>query len=215
MTPLHEQYRPTCWADVVGQDKALARIRAIAKRGIGGRAVWVSGQSGTGKTTIGRLLAHDIADTANIEEIDAAECTPAYLRDLERRMSYYGMGQRNVRAFLVNEAHGLRKDAIRQLLVLLERLPDHVCIVFTTTCEGQEALFEDAIDANPLLSRCTRIELSRQGLAKPFAERARSIAESEGLNGRPIEAYVRLAQRCRNNLRAMLMEIEAGAMVAE
>ena len=38
MTPLHEQYRPMCWADVVGQDKALARIRAIAKRGIGGRA---------------------------------------------------------------------------------------------------------------------------------------------------------------------------------
>ena len=29
---LHEQYRPTTWADVVGQDKVIEKIRRLAKR---------------------------------------------------------------------------------------------------------------------------------------------------------------------------------------
>ena len=45
---LTERYRPQTWGDVAGQDKAVARLRALAKRGLGGRAYWLSGQSGTG-----------------------------------------------------------------------------------------------------------------------------------------------------------------------
>ena len=50
MTQLAEQYRPRTFADVVGQDKALAKIRTLARRGLAGRAYWISGQSGTGKS---------------------------------------------------------------------------------------------------------------------------------------------------------------------
>ena len=209
---LVEQYRPKTWGEVVGQDKVIVRIEKLRQRGLSGRAYYVTGASGTGKTTIARLLASEIAEDFNIEEIDAGDLTPAALRDLERSLQTKGLGDKNGRAVLINEAHGLRNDTIRQLLVVLERLPAHVVFVLTTTCDGEESLFEDCDDASPLLSRCIALPLARRDLAKAFAERARAIAVAEGLDGKPIEAYVRLVQKHRQNFRAVLQSIEAGEM---
>ena len=121
---------------------------------------------------------------------------------------------RGGRAYIINEAHGLSKAAIRQFLVVLERLPRHVMVIFTTTRQGQDSLFEDSEDAGPLLSRCIKLELARRNLADAFAARAREIATREGLDGKPEKAYLELARRCRNNFREMLQEVEAGAMLA-
>jgi len=212
-TTLFEKYRPTAFDEVLGQDKAINKVQFLLERGWGGRAWWISGASGTGKTTIAKIIASQGADDFYIAEYDSADAmSVSELDRLEQHMTYLAPGKGG-RAYIINEAHGLRKPIIRRLLGLLERIPRHVCIIFTTTKTGESSLFDDHIDAHPLLSRCAKIELTNQGLAKVFAEHCRQIATVESLNGKPFQSYITLAQNCRNNCRQMLMAIEAGDML--
>ena len=213
-TPLYERYRPQTLDDFVGNPSAVNTARRLIKTGLGGRAVFVSGVSGVGKSTLGLILARSLADPLNIVELVARKVTLSDLRDIERTMRYYGMGAKPGRAYLLNEAHGLSKPVIEALLDILEHLPAHVTVIFTTTRDGQEHLFDEQIDAGPLLSRCIPLKLSNQGLAPLFAQRARQIAQREGLDGQSEAAYVKLVQRSKNNLRAVLQAIEAGDMLA-
>ena len=213
MSALFERYRPREWSQVVGQSKTLATIERLRKAGLSGRAFWISGQSGTGKSTIAKLIAAEVSDDWGTTELDGGQVDTATLDDLERdcQRRPFGKGA----CLIVNEAHGLRAPIIRRLLVVLERLPAWVTVIFTTTSEAQESLFEDQLDAHPLLSRCTVLPLARRDLAKPFAELVAGIATAEGLNGRPIADYVRLMQSCRNNVREALSRVEAGEMLAK
>jgi DNA polymerase-3 subunit gamma/tau len=212
-TTLFEKYRPTTFHEVLGQDKAIQKVRLLLARGWGGRAWWISGASGTGKTTIAKIIAEQGADDFYVTEYDSADAMSVSEFDrLEQDMTYFAPGKGG-RAYIINESHGLRKPIIRRLLGLLERIPNHVCIIFTTTKTGESSLFDDQIDAHPLLSRCAKIELTNQGLAKVFAEHCQQVATKENLNGKPLQSYIKLAQNCKNNCRQMFMAIEAGDML--
>lgn len=211
---LFEKYRPETLAEVVAQPKAVDTIIRFQDRGgLAGRAFWISGKSGQGKTTLAKLIAYQVADPFYTEHFDAGELTASRLADLGRSLSLYGAGGKTGRAVICDEAHGLKKATIRALLVMLEQIPKHVVWIFTTTNEGMSMFEDDNIDANPLLSRCDCISLAQRDVAKPFAERAREIAQAEGLDGKPLAAYIRLVNDKGGNMRAVLNEIESGKML--
>lgn len=214
MPSLFTAYRPATLAEVVGQEQAVRQVQRVLARGWGGRAFWITGPSGCGKTSIALALASHGADELAIEEVDAQTLTPAKLRDIEDGMRYRNLGTKPGKAFIVNEAHSLRKDTIRLLLVLLERLPEHVLWVFTTTKAGEARLFDDDVsgDAAPLLSRCVEIPLVYDDATQAaFAKRAREIAVKEGIDGLPLSVYSIAVAASSGNFRRVLQRIESGS----
>ena len=141
---------------------------STACAGLGGRAYYLAGPSGTGKSTLAELIAREIADPVNIDELDATGLSAAAIQEIERSSRCRGLGTKPGRALIVNEAHGLNKAAERQLLTTLDtgRIPPHVAWLFTTTEQG--ALSE------AFLSRCIELPMATLGLAEAFARRAKT-----------------------------------------
>lgn len=213
---LDEKWRPATFKDVVGQESAIRKITTVLSRGWGARAFWLSGDSGTGKTTLAHIIAKSGATDADIgdhfgriTEVVGREMSPAGLTAIMHDWMFAGG-----HALIVNEAHGLNKVMIEIFLNVLEQLRPNVVVIFTTTNEGED-LFNGQADAAPFASRCLCLNLKSDGLTIPFARRAKFIARKENLDGRPITAYRKLMKRHNNNLRAALSEIEAGAMLED
>lgn len=151
---LIDQYRPESWSQVVGQEKALRQIEQWRKRGgMLGRKIWISGKSGTGKTTIARLIAAEIADPTCIVELNAKSLTEASVIEAFRSRRVRPLfGSQNARVLILNEAHLMKRDVLLALLTLTEdgpdsQFPQHAVLICTTTAEGN-AKFEDAPDAD-------------------------------------------------------------------
>ena len=210
---LCDKYRPRTFGEVCGQDKAVkALVRLRDNGGLAGRAYWITGPSGVGKSTLARIIASEVADRFFIAELAAPTLTPARVLELEADSTYFGWGLHSGRAYIVNECHKLRRDTVATLLDVLERIPEHVVWLFTTTWDGQELLFEGSDDAFPLVSRCVAVKLTNQGLAKAGGAYVKAIAEREGLDGQDVSAYERLFKDNKNSFRAVLERIQGGAM---
>jgi replication-associated recombination protein RarA len=211
MNSLAEQYRPRTMDEMVGQATAIRQVKRVLSRGWGGRAFWLRGMSGSGKTTMARIVASHGAEPWSIVEIDAHDLSLEYLREVEEGFRFTSLGTKSGKAWVINEAHGLRGPVLSRLLTLCDKLPSHVVLVFTTTDAGHKRLQGKSDDMAPLLSRCIQIEMQHDDTThKAYAIRAKQIATKEGLDGAPMAAYEDAIRACAGNMRSLLQLVESG-----
>jgi hypothetical protein len=215
---LYERHRPKDWGQLIGCQELKRQVDCLREHGgLAGRAYWVSGLSGTGKSTAAHLIAAEVADDWAIEELNGADVAMGGtentygLRDWEREARcrpISGIGWCKI----VNEAHALRGPIITRLLTTLEQpeVQRNMTFVFTTTTAGN-LLVADAFDASPFGSRVESLQTDVSQL--DGALWLRKVATVEGLNGQPLDAYLSLFARCKGNLRECLSIIGKGGLL--
>ncbi len=137
--PLHVKYRPENLDEVIGQKEVVASLRGLLKKKSGmNHAFLFIGPSGCGKTTLARIIAHELqCDPVNIIEVDAASNNGIDdVRALTAGLKYTGFGN-PVKMIIIDEAHGLSKNAWTALLKSIEEPPEHVFFAFCTTDGGK------------------------------------------------------------------------------
>jgi replication-associated recombination protein RarA len=206
---LSEQYRPHTWGEVAGQAGLLEQLSNHRTHGgLCGRAYFLVGPPGCGKTTIARLIAAEVAELWAVEELDAAKLDVETCDRWEREAHTRPIGGKGW-AKVVNEAGSLRKPIVKRLLTLLEieAVQRNMTVVFTTMPEEQKGLFAGSAELeNAFGSRVESLVVEPDLLA--FAARARAVAHAIGQDGKTTEAYYILAVRCEGNLREMLRRVE-------
>lgn len=131
---LYRKYRPDKFSEVLGQDHIVKVLESAIKDKNVAHAYLFAGSRGTGKTSVARILAHEIGTTDNdIQEIDAASNRGIDdIRELREGVSNLPF-ESKYKVYIIDEVHMLTKDAFNALLKTLEEPPKHVIFILATT----------------------------------------------------------------------------------
>jgi len=138
---LYRKYRSKTLDEVIGQ-KHITDIltRAIATDSLS-HAYLLTGPRGVGKTSVARILAHEInklpydetITNLDIIEIDAASNNGVEdVRDLREKVQIAPSNAAK-KIYIIDEVHMLSKAAFNALLKTLEEPPSHVIFILATT----------------------------------------------------------------------------------
>lgn len=137
--PLHLKYRPQRLKDVLGQDATIKSLETALKQTARPHTFLFTGPPGTGKTTLARIVAAQFkCDLTSLIEIDAASNSGIDdMRGITSNLRYNGFGASPNKAIIIDECHGLSKQAWDSLLKVTEEPPPHVFFFFCSTNPGK------------------------------------------------------------------------------
>lgn len=138
---LYRKYRSKSLNEVVGQKHVTEVLARSLAKGRIAHAYLLTGPRGVGKTSIARILAHEInklpysdeASHLDIIEIDAASNNGVEdVRDLREKVQIAPVSA-SKKIYIIDEVHMLSKAAFNALLKTLEEPPEHVVFILATT----------------------------------------------------------------------------------
>jgi len=177
---LYRKYRSRKLSEVVGQEHVTTLLANAIKSDKLAHAYLFTGPRGVGKTSIARILAHEINNLPysdesvhlDIIEIDAASNNGVEdIRDLRDRVQIAPVGAKK-KVYIIDEVHMLSKAAFNALLKTLEEPPEHVVFILATT----------DIDKVPetIISRTQR-HTFRRASTNDIVKNLQRIAKGEGI----------------------------------
>jgi DNA polymerase-3 subunit gamma/tau len=138
---LYRKYRSKSLGEIVGQSHVTDILARALSKGRVAHAYLLTGPRGIGKTSIARILAHEInqlpyndeTNHLDIIEIDAASNNGVEdVRDLREKVQIAPVSA-SKKIYIIDEVHMLSKAAFNALLKTLEEPPEHAVFILATT----------------------------------------------------------------------------------
>jgi DNA polymerase III gamma/tau subunit len=131
---LYLKYRPQSLSEIQGNEDLVEGLTATLAKKEHPKSYLLSGDTGCGKTTIGRIIANMVGcQGADYREVDSADFRGIdSIRDIRKQSQFMPL-EGKCKVWLLDEVHQLSRDAQNALLKALEDTPRHVYYILCTT----------------------------------------------------------------------------------